>query len=656
MPAHTRRWLFAALPAALLIALIALVVAGLWTSAFSPVPLLDAGPVSRWGLPAATAVGELAGAVTLGAVFLAAAVLSSGTATRAALMTAGVAGSVWTVAAVVRLLFNASVAMGTPLNAPGFGAGIELFATRVEGGRSLLIVPVLVCLAATVALGSTTATGAAWAGALSLAALGVQASAGHSASAGNHMLAISALFLHLTGAALWIGSLAALGILWLSGRLAATAVPDAVRRFSSMAGWAYVLVALSGVVTAILRLGGWSGLGTRYGVLVLVKVALFGVLGVFGLVHRRRVITSLTTVRSAAFWRLAAVEILVMGAVSGVAVALASSAPPSDGVLTGPVTAARLVTGLNLPPQPSLARYFTTWNPDFLFACVSIAGLYVYLRWVRRLRRRGDDWPWGRTVSWCVGLVVFAWVTSGGPALYGHILFSSHMLQHMLLAMVVPLFVVSGAPVTLALRALPARKDGSRGPREWLLTIVHSRWGTFFANPIVAAVNFAGSMVVFYYTPAFEYALRTEIGHAAMVVHFSLAGYLFANALIGIDPGPARPGYPQRLLLLLSTMAFHAFFGVSLMSSDTLLVANWFGLLGRPWGGSAIADQQAGGEIAWGLGEVPTIVLAIIVAVRWSAADGRDARRKDRQADRDGDAELQDYNAMLSGLSERDRA
>jgi hypothetical protein len=192
----------------------------------------------------------------------------------------------------------------------------------------------------------------------------------------------------------------------------------------------------------------------------------------------------------------------------------------------------------------------------------------VYLRWVARLHRRGDTWPVGRTVSWVLGVVVLVWTGNGGPAMYGHVLFSAHMVQHMILAMVIPIFLVLGAPVTLAMRALPPRHDGSRGPREWILTIVHSRYGQFFAHPVVAAVNFAGSMIVFYYSPAFELALRTYAGHLAMTIHFLLAGYFFANALIGVDPGPKRIGYPQRLLLLFATMAAHAFFGVALTTGS----------------------------------------------------------------------------------------
>ena len=224
----------------------------------------------------------------------------------------------------------------------------------------------------------------------------------------------------------------------------------------------------------------------------------------------------------------------------------------------------------------------------------------------------------------------------------------------MILAMVIPLFLTSAAPVTLGLRAFDKRTDGSWGGREYLLAIVHSRYGAFFAHPLVAAMNFAGSMLVFYYTDAFYYSLSTHLGHLLMNVHFLLAGYFFVNALIGIDPGPSRPTYPVRLVMLLATMAFHAFFGVSLMSGDTLLVANWFGWMGRPWGASALVDQQNGGGLAWGIGEIPTVIVAIMVAVKWSQSEERLARNRDRKVERSGDTELEEYNKMLKELAKED--
>ena len=130
---------------------------------------------------------------------------------------------------------------------------------------------------------------------------------------------------------------------------------------------------------------------------------------------------------------------------------------------------------------------------------------------------------------------------------------------------------------------------------------MQSRWAGFFAHPLVAAANFAGSMYLFYFTELFRLSLESYVGHLAMVVHFSLAGYMFLNGLIGIDPGPARLAYPMRLVLLFATMAVHAFFGVALTLDTALLVPEWFVLLGRTWGPSALEDQRTAGAIVWGI-------------------------------------------------------
>ena len=250
-------------------------------------------------------------------------------------------------------------------------------------------------------------------------------------------------------------------------------------------------------------------------------------------------------------------------------------------------------------------------------------------------------------------MLLLAWTTSGGLATYGHVLFSVHMVQHMILAMVVPIFLVLAAPVTLALRALPGRRDDSRGPREWILTLVNSRVAQILGHPLVAAANFALSMVVFYYTGLFELALRTYAGHLAMVAHFILAGYLFVNALVGIDPSPHMVDGGRGRIVAIGTLAAHAFFGLALMQGTWLLAPAFFKTLDVPWIDNLLVDQQLGGGIAWGIGEVPTIALAIIVAFSWARDDERAARRRDRKVDRDGDVEMDEYNAMLAHLAQR---
>ena len=228
------------------------------------------------------------------------------------------------------------------------------------------------------------------------------------------------------------------------------------------------------------------------------------------------------------------------------------------------------------------------------------------------------------------------------------------MIGHMILAMLIPVLLVPGAPVTLISRAAAKRHDESRGLREWVLWAVHTKYAQFVAHPIIAAILFASSLVTFYYTPLFAWSTSDHLGHEWMVVHFLITGYLFTQALVGIDPGPNRLPFAVRLLLLIGTMAFHAFFGLSLMSGEGLLLADWYGAMGRTWGEAPLADQQTGGAIAWGIGEIPTALLTIMVSVQWYRNDAKDAKRLDRQSDRTGGADIEAYNQMLAKLAKRD--
>jgi putative copper resistance protein D len=183
------------------------------------------------------------------------------------------------------------------------------------------------------------------------------------------------------------------------------------------------------------------------------------------------------------------------------------------------------------------------------------------------------------------------------------------------------------------------------------MVAVHSRVATVLTHPLLAGGLFAASLWIFYYSPLFRWSTEDHVGHTWMVIHFLITGYLFAQTLVGIDPIAGRAPYPLRLLLLLATMAMHAFFGLSLVTGTGLLLSDWYGAMGRTWGPTPLADQQAAGGIAWSVGEIPTVALAILVAFLWSRSDQRDAQRGDRAADRDGDAELAAYNAMLKKQS-----
>jgi len=623
--------------------------------------LADPGPVVRWGLPISKMFVNISAAGAIGALMLAIfAFTPKAREFTFALDFAAASAAVFAVASAGAGFFTFLQVTNVPVSLDDrFSATMGQFFGQISLGQAWLATTLIAALITVLCFAVRNQTALVFVFGVSLLSLLPMAQQGHSAGASGHNAAITALGLHLVFAAIWLGGL--LTIIVLRNHLAKDRLGVVLGRYSSLALVSFVAVAASGYVSAELRVGTWENLFTPYGVLVLVKVAALIVLGCFGLVYRRFFIGRLNSSSEHErrwFWWLVVAELGFMGLASGVAAALARTATPIAQTVASSVstsTPAQILTGEPLPPELTFARYFTEWDVDLAWLLFCAFGIFFYLAGVYRLRQRGDKWPIHRSVFWVTGLVALFYLTSGGVAVYQEYLFSSHMLMHMMLTMLVPVLLVPGAPVTLAARAIRKRHDGSRGGREWILLAVHSKFAGIVANPLVAAGLFAGSLWVFYYTPLFSWATTDHTGHQWMMAHFLITGYLFVQSLVGIDPVPHRLPYAFRLLLLIGTMVFHAFFGVALMMGTRLLLADWYGAMGRTWGLSAIDDQQMGGGIAWGVGELPTIALAIVVAIQWSRSDAKETKRLDRNADRTHDAELTEYNAKLSRMAARDR-
>jgi putative copper resistance protein D len=630
-----------------------------WGLAFgggaAPLVLGDPGPVIRWGLPVATLAVNLTAAVMAGSLVLALFALTAGErAFDAALDTASASAALFTVASALTGFFTFVNTMNASPSADAlFGQQLGRFLVEVELGRTWLLTTVAgaVLTVLTFAVRSWTAT--FFVAILALVALIPMGTQGHSGEEANHDSAVLALVLHILAAAVWLGGLILLVLIRpILDRATLFAV---LLRYSSIALVAFVVVAVSGTVRASVGLGGWDALASPYGVLVLVKVVALLAMGALGAWYRRRLIgRTREDGASRRFWGLVVLELAFMGVASGAAAALARTPPPSSVNAPALNSPAEILTGAPLPPELTVERWFTTWDIDLLWLFAVAFGLFFYLAGVWRLHRRGDAWPIYRTVLWVAGMLLLLWVTSGPINAYQDYLFSLHMVGHMLLTMAIPLLLVPGAPVTLAARAIRKRDDGSRGGREWILWAVHSPVARVLTNPYIAAGLFIGSLWLFYYTDLFRWSLYDHLGHEWMVAHFLLTGYLFVLSLIGIDPVPYRLPYALRLVLLIVVMAMHAFFGIAIMMQSGLMVAEWFGSMGRTWGPDPLEDQYIGGGVAWSIGELPTLMLAITVAIQWSRSDDRTQRRRDRHVDRRGDPELDDYNAQLAALAERD--
>jgi putative copper resistance protein D len=608
----------------------------------------DPGPVIRYGVPLAKALMNIGMAVSIGSlVFAAFAANDKSAVLRKLLNLASAGAAVWAIAASAHFVLSFVSVSGAAFSLEqSFSQGLWVYATEIELGISLALNVLAAFAISILALSVSSLTATAFISALGLGSLIPLALIGHAAGTANHSLAVNSLGLHLVGIVTWVGGLIA--VFALKKDLLGEARPM-LSRYSSLALASFVIVSVSGIGSSYVRIPDAAGLFSPYGQLLLIKVVSLVILGSFGALYRTRILQNITAKGS--FFKLALLEIFIMGLALGTGTALARTAPPVEqGEFVIP-TPAQLLTGEPLPPEFTMETFFTQWKLDILWALIALWAIGAYLTAVRRLKKRGDFWPVVRTISWVAGMLLLIFVTSGSLNVYQEYLFSIHMIAHMALTMAIPVLLVPGAPVTLLMRAVQKRADSSRGVREWVLWAVHTKYAMFIAHPLFAAANFAASLVIFYFTPLFDWATREHIGHQWMIVHFLITGYLFVQSLIGIDPGPSRVSYPIRLVMLIGVMAFHAFFGLALMGGTGLLLPEWFGAMGRTWGLPPLEDQQSGGAIAWGIGEIPTIILTIIVSVQWFRSDNRDSKRLDRASDRSGNQDLTDYNKMLDRIN-----
>ena len=614
--------------------------------------LEDPGPVVRWGLPLIRGAMDLSMAISIGSLGMAVFATSDKSwQLRRLQLLAGLSAMVWTIAGILNILFTYLSVTGLGVSGSNqFGKGLWMFTTQIALGQSLGQNLVIAALVATWSFAVEKLKTTIFVFALAVPSIIPIANTGHAAGTIGHSMAVNALGLHLIAVSIWVGGLVALLVVRSAD---AESNQKLITRYSTLALLAYAVVAISGISSATVRLTTWSAVFSNYGLLVVLKSATLILLGALGAWYRMRLIVATRLNGKRPFWIMVLLELGLMGVAMGLATALARTAPPEVSVNLANPTPAQILTGEKLPPELTAARWLTEFKPDLVWLVVCFLGIGLYLAGVMRLRRRGDAWPIVRTLSWVTGLLLLAWITSGSMNVYEQYLFSVHMISHMMLTMAVPLFLVPGAPVTLISRAVVKRNDDSMGVREWALWAVHTPYARFISNPIFAAINFAASLAVFYFTPLFGLATKNHLGHEWMIVHFLITGYLFVQALVGVDPGPKTMPHAIKLMLLIGTLTFHAFFGLALMQGSGLLLADWFGAMGRTWGQLPLADQQTGGAIAWGIGELPAAALTLIVSIQWSRSDARDAKRLDRASDRGGNQDIEAYNQMLSQLAAR---
>lgn len=288
------------------------------------------------------------------------------------------------------------------------------------------------------------------------------------------------------------------------------------------------------------------------------------------------------------------------------------------------VPAAALAHGSDLPPEPRLPGVLLAWALDPLALLPLAATAWAYLWAVRRVNRGhpGNPHPARRTWLFLGGLATIALALVSPIEAYEGVLFSVHMVQHMLLELLAAPLLLAGAPITLALRA------ATPPVRRTLLAVLQSRVVHLLAFPVVAWVLFAAVNWGWHFSIWYDRALENEVLHYFQHATFLGAALLFWWPAIGADPSPWRLPHPVRLFYLFLAMPQNSFLGVALLSAEGILYPH-YATTGRAWGMSPLEDQQLGGVLMWVVGDIAFLAGMAVVIALWVRHEERRTKRLD---------------------------
>ncbi|MHB1861070.1 MAG: cytochrome c oxidase assembly protein [Solirubrobacteraceae bacterium] len=269
---------------------------------------------------------------------------------------------------------------------------------------------------------------------------------------------------------------------------------------------------------------------------------------------------------------------------------------------------------------PTIGRVLGThWSAQPLPVALLAAAAALYLLGAARRRR----WPLWRTGSFLAGLAALALALLSGIDSYGQYLLSVHMVQHLLLLLLAPPLLLSGAPVRLALGV------SRRRTRRRIARVLRSRVVSVLSAPASGLGVFALVVLGTHFTGIFQLALQNPTVHELEHAAFFLAGMMFFAPLIAADPLPHVPGPLARFSWIMGGMVVMAIPGALLDFARTVWYPHYIDA-SHAVGESALADQSLAGAIMWVLGGIVMFALSLQLAMRGMLLEERRQRRRER--------------------------
>jgi len=585
----------------------------------APLPFEDPGAFVRWGLPMTKMVYNLSAAVTVGGFLFLGFIIPKTSPTHAHVTYITMIGAgVWTISSVASLYLSFLTLVPIGFGDPAALEQIGYFAQNIPLGQVWTVSIILAAGSVVLALLSEQRRYAVLGLAVAAFALILMASTGHAAGDANHAAAVTALALHLTGAAIWLGGL----VMLVAGSSLAqpTELKNTIQRYSTVALFGFIAVAYSGTIVAIIRLTSFENLLTPYGAILLAKIFVLILLGAAGAWNRLRLIRQLHVARiRRTFWFVVSGEIFLMFAASGLAAGLARTPPPEQETSPSTASPAESLVGIEIPRPPDLLSLLTGWRLDPLWALVCVSALLLYGISVRKLSRNGGRWPARRSAAWAAGIVVLFYATNASPALYRDFTTGSNIAEVILVALVAPALLVLGRPLALVDLITKKRKDRTTGLRETAAILRRFYLAPFVRQPALWAVAFASALFLSYFSPAYEWSLRDPFVYEGKIALFVFLGL---SLTITFRASTVKRAVRAAGVFLLLTVMF----AVNLQLQDEVLAADWFETLDLGWPRSPLADQRAISISTW---VVATLWTAVLVG--GSLLSGRNSTARSTQ-------------------------
>lgn len=264
------------------------------------------------------------------------------------------------------------------------------------------------------------------------------------------------------------------------------------------------------------------------------------------------------------------------------------------------------------------------WRADVVLVLASAGTIYT-IGW-RRLRnprqeyssRRGQQrhrWhlaTGGRLAAYLVGLAVVALALMSPVDVLGDLLFSVHMIQHLLLVMLAPPLLLIANPLPFFLWGLPV------GVRRRVARLLN-RKSAFrrglrsLTPPGLVWIIFVAVFLGWHDPNAYNAALRSELVHDLEHLTFFGTALLFWWHVTGVGPRIHRRfSRGARVAYLLVTVPVNMLTGVAIAFS-TRPIYTYYTTVPRLWGVTVMQDQMFGGAIMWIPGSMMYIIAALIL-------------------------------------------